>query len=48
MERNDSTAGGDDSNSKDIIHEDGVIDELTPHHWTYRRVAASVQGSVAK
>ncbi len=30
MERNGSTTGGDDSNSKDIIHEDGVIDELTP------------------
>lgn len=33
MERNDSTAGGDDSNSKDIIHEDGVIDELASHRW---------------
>ena len=29
MERNGSTTGGDDSNSKDIIHEDGVIDEFT-------------------
>lgn len=29
MERNSNTAGGDDSNSKDIIHEDGVIDEFT-------------------
>ena len=33
MERNDSTAGGDDSNSKDIIHESGVIDELASHRW---------------
>ena len=33
MERNGSTAGGDDSNSKDIIHEDGVIDELASHRW---------------
>ena len=29
MERNSNTVGGDDSNSKDIIHEDGVIDEFT-------------------
>lgn len=33
MERNGSTTGGDDSNSKDIIHEDGVIDELASHRW---------------
>lgn len=43
MERNGNT-GGDDSNSKDIIHEGGVSDEFTPHRWTHRRVAASVQG----
>ena len=30
MERNSSTAGGDDSNSKDMIHEGGASDELTP------------------
>lgn len=29
MERNVSTAGGDDSNFEDIMHEDGFIDELT-------------------
>lgn len=33
MERNSSTTGGDDSNSKDIVHEDGVIDEFTSHRW---------------
>ncbi len=30
MERNGNTAGGDDSNFEDMIHEDGVIDKLTP------------------
>ena len=44
MERNSSTAGGDDSNSKDMIHEGGASDELTPpYRCTYRRAVASVQ-----
>ena len=30
MERNGSTAGGDDSKFEDIIHEGGVSDEFTP------------------
>lgn len=30
MERNDSTAGGDDSNFEDIMREGGVSDEFTP------------------
>ena len=30
MERNGSTAGGDDSKFEDIMHEGGVSDEFTP------------------
>ena len=43
MERN-GNIGGNNSNFEDIMREGGVSDEFTPHRWTHRRVAASVQG----
>ena len=33
MERNGSTAGGNNSNFEDIMCESGVIDELASHRW---------------